>query len=77
MRLAKFFNHNFDKGVFKFFDNNDNIIYYENSKKYWCKKEFDKNNNVTCFEDSNGFYWERNCDVRNNEAYWQSLTKKI
>lgn len=33
---------------------NDNMIYYEDSDKYWEKREFNKQGNMTYYEDSNG-----------------------
>jgi len=35
-------------------DANNNIIYYETSNGFWCKKEYDANNNEIYYEDADG-----------------------
>ena len=45
MNLVKFFNHDFKNGDFKLYDKNNNQIYFEDSNKFWWKKEFDEHNN--------------------------------
>ena len=39
---------------FKVFDKNGNQIYYENSNKFWVKREFDENDNQIYWKNSNG-----------------------
>ena len=36
------------------YDQNDNLIYYENSNDTWVKKEYDENGRIIYYEDSNG-----------------------
>ena len=36
------------------FDSNGNILYYEYSNGYWCKREYDDNGNKIYYEDSSG-----------------------
>jgi len=45
-----------DNNYIRFFDNNDNLIYYETSYGYWFKYEYDVNGKKTYYEDSYG-YW--------------------
>ena len=54
--IAQKTNHDFDIGLFRIFDDNNNEIYYEDSSGFWIKREFDKNGNKTYFEDSSGFW---------------------
>jgi len=36
-------------------DKNGNIIYYENSNGFWCKREYNSDGNEIYYEHSNGF----------------------
>jgi len=52
MKLAKFFNYDFDNGYFRLYDKNSNVIYHENENGVWWKREFDIDNNVIYHESS-------------------------
>jgi hypothetical protein len=36
------------------YDDRDNLIYYEKSDGFWCKKEYDDNGNEIYYEKSSG-----------------------
>ena len=36
------------------YDENGNLIYYENYGGHWVKREYDKNGNTTYYENSDG-----------------------
>ena len=54
MTIAKQFNHDFSKGDFKLFDENGNLVYFEDSEGYWAKREYDQNGNEVYYENSEG-----------------------
>ena len=39
--IAEEFNHNFDDGPFRLYDNRANNIYYETLNNFWTKRKFD------------------------------------
>jgi hypothetical protein len=57
------------------FDENNNIIRFEDSSGYWEKIEYDENNNEIYSERSNGYWLKRTCDTNNNclktESGWK------
>ena len=67
--LAQKANHNFDDGDFTIYDENCNIIYFEDLTGYWSKCEFDENNNKIYYEDSTGFWIERIFDENGDVIY--------
>jgi hypothetical protein len=51
-------------------DNNGNMVYWENSNWYWCRKEYDSNGNMVYWENSN-WYWEKyEYDSNGNRIYF-------
>jgi len=56
---------------FKFKDKNGEVIYFEDSNGYWCKREreCDIKGNEIYFEDSNGYWAKREYDIKGNEIY--------
>ena len=54
------------------YDSNNNLIYCENSNRYWVKQEYDSNNNELYCEDSDGFWVKREFDSNNNRIYWEN-----
>ena len=52
-------------------DSRCNVIYREDSDKYWVKREFDLSNNQTSFLDSENFSYKQEFDSRGNEIYWE------
>jgi hypothetical protein len=58
-------------------DANNNIIYYETSNGYWCKKEFDANNNEIYFEKGSGFWCKREYDENTNLIYYEDADGDI
>jgi len=77
MRIAQQFNHDFDNGVFRLFDSNRNLIYYENSTGFWWKREFDSDGNEICYEDSNGPWYKYEYDLNGNEIYLESSSMGV
>ena len=56
MTIAQLLKHDFkSKGSLFLYNDNGNIIYFEDSKGFWLKREFDSNNNQIYFEDSDGY----------------------
>ena len=53
---------------------NDNqmIIYFEDSNGYWYKRGFDEQNNEIYFEDSDKYWYKREFDNNNNEIYHEN-----
>jgi len=54
MKLAGFFKHNFTKGLFKLYDKNGNVIFYEDLYKSWERCERNESGEITFWEDSDG-----------------------
>ena len=53
------------------FDENGNVIYYEDSGGYWEKVEYDKNGNKVYYKNSNGFWAKREFDERGVLIYFE------
>ncbi|MFW5804244.1 MAG: DUF7666 domain-containing protein [bacterium] len=54
------------------FDENGDLIYLENSNKFWKKYKYDKNNNEIYFEHSDGFWTKYKYDKSNNLIYCEN-----
>jgi hypothetical protein len=72
MTLAKQFNHDFSKGDFEIFDENDKKVYWETSSGYWIKREFDQNGNEVYWENSHGYSEKQEFDQRGNRLYYEN-----
>lgn len=57
-------------------DQNDNVIYHENSDGYWYRKEFDANGNQTYIESSEGDWVKREFDANGSETYYEDSEGK-
>lgn len=57
---------------FKIKDSKGNIIYFENAKGYWYKREYDSEGNRIYFEDSDGYWIKREFDSKGNEVYYEN-----
>lgn len=57
---------------FEIKDSKCNLIYREDSKGYWYKREFDTKGNEIYFEDSDGYWSKREHDSNNNEIYYEN-----
>ena len=55
--IAEEFNHNFDNGPFRLYDNRANNIYYETLNNFWTKRKFDNNHNMIYYENSKEETW--------------------
>ena len=44
----------FHDRCFKVYDENDNLIYFENSDGFWAKREYDERDKLIYYEDSAG-----------------------
>jgi len=62
---------------FKIKDKSGNIIYFEDSARFWCKKEFDSNNNPIYYEDYTGFWCKREYDSDGNQIYYENSNGTI
>jgi hypothetical protein len=56
---------------FEIKDKNGNVIYYENSKEDWIKREYDANGNRIYYENSNGYWIKREYDANGNRIYYE------
>jgi hypothetical protein len=65
------FNKEVSTGYNKIFDNNNNVIYYEDSNGYWLKQEYDNNGNKLYHEDSTGYWSKYEYDNNNNRIYYE------
>lgn len=70
--LSNIFNTKVSYSDNMIFDENNNVIYYENSDGYWEKSEYDENNNLIYLEDSDGYWFKREYDENNNEIYYEN-----
>ena len=52
--IAQQIKWDFTNGVLQIRDKNGNVIYYENSIRYWRRSEYDSKGNQIYYEDSNG-----------------------
>ena len=53
-------------------DSRGNVIYREDSDKYWVKREFDLNNNQTSFLDSLNYSYKEEFDSNNKRVYYEN-----
>jgi YD repeat-containing protein len=56
-------------GILLIYDENNNLIYSENSYGYWVKREYDENGNGIYSENSNGYWTKIEYDENGNEIY--------
>lgn len=52
-------------------DENENVIYYEDSDGCWSKREFDSDGNRIYSEDSSGFWYKQEFDSDGREVYFE------
>jgi hypothetical protein len=57
---------------FKIKDNNDSIIYYEDSDGYWGKYEYDAAGNEIYSETAEGHWFKRAYDDQDNLIYYEN-----
>ena len=53
------------------------VIYIEDSKGNWIKREFDSNGNEIYYEDSYGDWWKSEFDSNGKEIYHEDSDGKI
>jgi hypothetical protein len=51
---------------------NGKNIYYEDSEKFWYKREYDSKNNEIYFEDSNGYWSKCKYNINGKEIYYEN-----
>jgi len=61
----------FDATWFEVYDENDNLIYFENSDGYWIKNVYDERHNVIYYENSDGDWAKSEYDERNNQTHYE------
>ena len=54
------------------FNNQGNIIYFENSNGFWAKKEYNNQGNLIYHENSNGYWVKREYDEEGNKTYHEN-----
>jgi hypothetical protein len=57
---------------FEIKDSKGNLIYLEDSKGYWFKREFDSEGKEIYLEDSKGYWFKREYDSNGNLIYLES-----
>ncbi len=72
MTVAQLLKHDFSKGTLYLYDSNGKVIYYENSRGYWIKRDFDSNGKEIYFENSDGFWYKRDYDANGNKIYYEN-----
>jgi|688.fasta_scaffold71478_4 hypothetical protein len=58
-------------------DKNDNLIYFEDSNRFWEKYERDSQGNQIYLEDSNGYWSKREWDSQGNVIYFENSVGQI
>jgi hypothetical protein len=53
-------------------DKNGNVIYFEDSKGFWIKREFDSNGNKIYFENSDGYWVKYKFNSNGNRIYFEN-----
>ena len=53
------------------YDQNDNIIYYENSNGFWNKWEYDTNGKEIYYETTDGYWYKKEYDTNGNIIYYE------
>lgn len=53
-------------------DKNGNWVYFEDSTRYWEKREYDSNGNVICLENSKGSWSKREYDYNGHCIYYEN-----
>lgn len=62
---------------FEIRDKNGNLIYIEDSNRYWVKYEYDANGKEICSEDSDGYWEKREYDANGKEIYSEDSNGRI
>jgi hypothetical protein len=62
---------------FEINDSNGNLIYLEDSKGYWFKREYDSNGKEIYWETSDGYWFKREFDSEGNLIYWENSNGTI
>ena len=58
-------------------DKNGKLIYSEDSRGYWTKREYDSQENVIYYEDSNGIWSKQEFDSNNTRIYWENSSHGV
>ncbi len=56
----------------KEYDENGNVVYYENGDGYWAKREYDADENETYYENSFGDWSKKEYDENGNVVYYEN-----
>jgi hypothetical protein len=76
--VAQLLKHDFkSKGSLFLYNDNGNIIYFEDSKGFWSKREYDTNGNEIYYETSNVYWWKQEFDSNGNRIYYEDSTGYI
>jgi len=68
--LAKFFNHNFDNGYFRMYNNNGDTIYHEDLNGFWIKEYFNGGGRKKIYcEYLDGFWWKQEFNGNGKKVY--------
>ena len=71
--IAQQINWDFEiNGELEIKDKNGNLIYYEDSTRFWTKREYDSRGNRIYYEDSTGCWEKHEYDSKGNEIYWET-----
>ena len=75
--LSKVFNQPVTIEGNRFYDNNGNVIYHENSNGFWDRYEYNDQGKRTYYEDSDGFWYKKEYDDQRNLVYYGDSTGYI
>jgi len=68
MKLAKFFNHDFNDSDFRMYNKNGNVIYYEDLYTFWIKEYLnDGGRKIYCNLD--GYWWKQEFNGNGKKVY--------
>ena len=62
---------------YRIYDDNSNLIYYEDSDGRWFKREYDHNGNEIYYEHSSGYWIKREFDHNGNMLYFEDSDGEI
>jgi YD repeat-containing protein len=70
--LSKVFNQHVTIKDDYVYDEQGNIIYFENSNGYWYKQEYNDQGNLIYYEDSDGYWYKKEYDNQGNQIYYEN-----
>ena len=75
--IAQLLKHDFTKGLLFLYDSNNNLIYFENSERWWEKHEYDSNGSRLYYENSEEYWEKHEYDSNGNRIYYEDSNGTI